>query len=97
FPGRRPHMRRQRVGILRAAARGNAVWLVTNQRGESARAQPGETAVLPDAPECEAPVALDAVPAERGRSELFSRHGFDGVTINGLHNPDFLHHLLNPV
>ena len=75
FPIRRANVRRQRFAIP----------VLTAQRSEGdevrelARGQPGEPAVLVDPAKREAPVALEAVPAQRGGVERLAAHGFHRI------------------
>ncbi len=51
----------------------------TDEVGERARRQPGHPAAIVQSTECEPPVAVDAVPAERGGIEGLAAHGFHGI------------------
>ncbi len=61
-PGRGADMRGQRPARASVVTGG----VVQQEFGDAARREPGKAAVIPQAPEGEAPVALEAVPAAKG-------------------------------
>src|SRR6185369_6094108 len=62
------------------------------QVGKFACAQPREPAAVIQAAEGQAPIAIEAVPAEPGGLEPFPAHGLHGKPEDRLHVSDFYEH-----
>src|SRR5262245_41942458 len=62
------------------------------QVGQRACAQPGKVVALLGATECEAPVTIEAVPAQRGDVESFAAHRFDGIPEDRLYASELCEH-----
>ena len=55
-------------------------------------AEPREPAAVINPPECQAPVAIEAVPAQIGDLESFAAHGLHGIPEDRLYVSDFHRH-----
>src|SRR5262245_2957729 len=62
------------------------------QVGQLARAQPRKLVALLRATECEAPVTIEAVPAQCGDVELFAAYGFHGIPEDRLYASELYEH-----
>lgn len=66
--------------------------VVKEEFRQAARRQPWEAAVVAQAPEGEAPIAVEAVPAEESRLGRRAGHGLDRITHELADMPDKFHH-----
>ena len=92
---------RQVFAVRRANMRRNfflstfftTTWNKRDQVGKLARAQPRELAAVINPPECQAPVAIEAVPAQLGDVKSFARHGLHGIPEDRFYVSDFYKHV----
>lgn len=85
----------RRANVRRKVSRGAVFTTVRSKPdevGKLACGQPREPAAVIQPPECQAPVTLDAVPAQPGGLERFAAHGFHGIPEDGFHLSDFYRH-----
>src|SRR5205807_1117589 len=68
-------------------------WNKRDQVGKLARAQPRELAAVINPPECQAPIAIEAVPAQLGDVKSFARHGLHGIPEDRFYVSDFYKHV----
>jgi hypothetical protein len=66
-----------------------AEWSIEDQAGKLACCQPREPTAVVHPPECQTPVTIDAVPAQRGGLERFAAHGLYGIAEDRLDKSDF--------
>jgi hypothetical protein len=59
-----------------------SLWSEEDEVGQLARGQPREPAALAQSTKREAPVAIEAVPAQRGGVERLAAHGFHRIAEN---------------
>ena len=66
-----------------------------DQVGKLACREPREPAAVIDLPECQAPVTIEAVPAQLGGLEPFAAHGLHGIPEDRLYMSYFYSHALH--
>ena len=87
-PTRYAYVRRQ--GLARTLVETERV--VQKEFREAARGKPREAAVISQAPEGEAPIAIQAVPAEKGRLRHGTSHRLDRIPHQFANMPEFMYH-----
>src|ERR1700741_1609456 len=89
---------RRRANVCRqrfARAFVNTVWMIKEEFRKTARGEPWETTEIAETPESKTTIAVEAVPAKKGRLSLHTGHRLDGVAHEFGNMPDDLHHRNN--
>jgi len=66
--------------------------VVQKELRDAARGKPWEAAVISQAPEGEAPIAIETMPPEKCRLHHGTSHRLDGIPNELADMPDFIHH-----
>ena len=70
--------------------------VVQKEFSDAARGKPREAAVISQAPEGEAPIAIETVPPEKCRLRYGTSHRLDGVPHKFANTSEFIHHMQLP-